>query len=85
MDDDVEWARMIYDKGARRDVPQLMQVVLVKMWMVTMAVNEVIRTEMMGMRANSCRKTQAGDYDVGRVGRSGEIVIKTWKEFVLPC
>ena len=38
-----------------------------------------------GMRANSCRKTQAGDYDVGRVGRSGEIVIKTWKEFVLPC
>ena len=28
-----------------------------------------------GMRANSCRKTQAGDYDVGRVGRSGEIVI----------
>ena len=51
-DDDVEWARMIYDKGARRDVPQLMQVVLVKMWMVTMAVNEVIRTEMVGMRAN---------------------------------
>ena len=38
-----------------------------------------------GMQANSCRKTQAGDYDVGRVGRSGEIVIKTWKEFVLPC
>ena len=29
----------------------------------------------LGMRANSCRKTQAGDYDVGRVGRSGEIVI----------
>ena len=28
-----------------------------------------------GMRANSCRKTQTGDYDVGRVGGSGEIVI----------
>ena len=28
-----------------------------------------------GMRAKSCRKTQSGDYDVGRVGRSGEIVI----------
>ena len=38
-----------------------------------------------GMRANSCRKTQAGDYDVGRVGRSGEIVIMMCKEFVLPC
>ena len=69
-------------------MPQLMQVegvVLVKMWMLTMAVNEVIRTEMMGMRTNSCRKTQAGDYDVRRVGRSGEIMIMTWKEFVLPC
>ena len=69
-------------------MPQLMQVervVLVKMWMLTMAVNEAIRTEMMGMGANSCRKTQAGDYDVGRVGRSGEIVIMMCKEFVLPC
>ena len=69
-------------------MPQLVyveRVVLVKMWMLTMAVNEAIRTEMMGMGANSCRKTQTGDYDVGRVGRSGEIVIKTWKEFVLPC
>ena len=75
-------------EGARREVPQLMQVervVLVKMWMVTMAVNEAIRTKKVGMRANSCRKTQAGDYDVGRVGRSGEIMIMTWKEFVLPC
>ena len=69
-------------------MPQLVyveRVVLVKMWMLTMAVNEAIRTKKVGMRANSCRKTQAGDYDVGRVGRSGEIVIKTWKEFVLPC
>ena len=54
---------------------QVERVVLVKMWMVTMAVNEVIRTKKVGMRANSCRKTQAADYDVGRVGRSGEIVI----------
>ena len=38
-----------------------------------------------GMRANSCRKTQAGDYDVGRVGRSGEIVNIMWREVVLPC
>ena len=69
-------------------MPQLMQVervVLVKMWMVTMAVNEVIITEMMSMQANSCRKTQAGDYDVGRVGRSGEIMNMMWKKFVLPC
>ena len=28
-----------------------------------------------GMGAKSCRKTQAADYDVGRVWRSGEIVI----------
>ena len=45
----------------------------------------MIRTEKVGMRANSCRKTQPGDYDVGRVGRSGEIVIMMCKEFVLPC
>ena len=52
-----EQTKMIADsaEGARREVPQLMQVkqvVLVKMWMITMAVNEVIRTEMVGMRAN---------------------------------
>ena len=35
---------------------QVERVVLVKMWMLTMAVNEVIRTKKVGMRANYAGK-----------------------------